>query len=229
MTTRTGAAADLQKRTGSLATVLLARTARGALDRHRKKNCETPKSSESRFDGSPLARVNPRVAHGLRDTGRHGTGGYRCAAVARGTSRHGTGGYRCAAVTGRARGIGPVPSPRRRLQGGGQQLRPRGRPLHRMFHSWSPSWRGLRLARRSASSRRASGELASPRCRCGSWAQGAASPPQGECGCIGSWATGRRQRQDAPQREAHDGPPRVQGCGTHNTASNQGTLTLSSS
>jgi len=52
MITRTGAAADLQKRTGSLATVLLARTALGVLDRHREKNCETPKSSKSRFDGS---------------------------------------------------------------------------------------------------------------------------------------------------------------------------------
>ena len=34
----------------------------------------------------------------------------------------------------------------------------------------------------------------------------------------------KQQRQDAPQREAHDGPPRVRGCGAHNTASNQGTL-----
>jgi len=46
-------------------------------------------------------------------------------------------------------------------------------------------WRGGR----SASSRRASGELASPRCRCGSRAQGATTPPQGERGRIGSWAT----------------------------------------
>jgi len=58
--------------------------------------------------------------------------------------------------------------------------------------------------------------------------QGAATPPQGERGCICSWATGKRQRQDALQREAHDGPPRVRGCGTHNTASNQGTLSSSS-